>query len=294
MTKAVQVNDNALALASFTLEGGQVLNADTVRNYLVRGNGNVTDQEVLFFLELCKSRHLNPLQNDAYIIKFGSQPANIIVGKDVFVKRADQHPQFEGMRAGILVERNNEMIEIEGTAKLKKDIIVGGWCEVYRKDRKMPIKSTVAFEEYSKGQATWKQMPGVMIRKCAMVSALREAFPTDFQGMYDSAEIQSVPDKLPQKEVVIGKATSEQKRKLLAMAEVKGLYSHEDAKDTSKLEYFCSSNGYDLKDLKFEEVDELLQLLTNYEPAQDVEYTEEPIEETEDNGQIEGQQVMDM
>ena len=91
MTKAVQANDNALALASFTLEGGQVLNADTVRNYLVRGNGNVTDQEVLFFLELCKSRHLNPLQNDAYIIKFGSQPANIIVGKDVFVKRADQH-----------------------------------------------------------------------------------------------------------------------------------------------------------------------------------------------------------
>ena len=31
-----------------------------------------------------------------------------------------------------------------------------------------------------------------------------------------------------------------------------------------------------------------------YVNVQDVDYTEEPIEETEDNGQIEGQQVMDM
>ena len=159
---------------------------------------------------------------------------------------------------------------------------------------KFPIRSEVSLEEYSKSQATWKQMPCVMVRKCAMVTALREAFPEDLQGLYDSCEMKNVPDKLPTKEVVIGKATSEQKRQILAIAEIQGLYSHEDAKDTSKLEYFCSSNGYDLKDLKFEEVDELLQLLTDYEPVQDVDYTEEPIEETEDNGQIEGQQVMDM
>ncbi|MDU6534396.1 MAG: phage recombination protein Bet, partial [Intestinibacter bartlettii] len=267
---------------------------NTVKNYLVRGNGNITDQETLMFIELCKAQHLNPFLNEAYLIKFGTSPANIVVGKDVFVKRANRNEHFEGMRSGIIVERDGNLVEIEGSVKLKKDILIGGWCEVHRNDRKFPIKSSVALEEYSKSQSTWKTMPMVMIKKCAMVTALREAFPEDLQGLYDSCEIKEVPDKLPQKEVVIGKATSEQKRKLLAMAEVKGLYSHEDAKDTSKLEYFCSSNGYDLKDLKFEEVDELLQLLTNYEPAQDVDYTEEPIEETEDNGQIEGQQVMDM
>lgn len=294
MTKAVQVNDNALALAEYKLDGGQVLNNNTVKNYLVRGNGNITDQETLMFIELCKAQHLNPFINEAYLIKFGTSPANIVVGKDVFVKRANRNEHFEGMRSGIIVERDGNLVEIEGSVKLKKDILIGGWCEVHRNDRKFPIKSSVALEEYSKSQSTWKTMPMVMIKKCAMVTALREAFPEDLQGLYDSCEIKEVPDKLPQKEVVIGKATSEQKRKLLAMAEVKGLYSHEDAKDTSKLEYFCSSNGYDLKDLKFEEVDELLELLTNYEPVQDVDYTEEPIEETEDNGQIEGQQVMDM
>lgn len=284
MANAVAIS-NALALAEFTLETGQVINASTVRDYLVRGNGNVTDQEVLFFLELCKSQNLNPLKNEAYLIKFGTQPAQIVVGKDVFMKRADANMHFEGMRAGIIVERNGEMEYIEGSAKLKKDTIIGGWCEVYRDDRKFPIKSAVAFDEYNKAQATWKQMPGVMIRKCAMVTALREAFPSDFQGMYDSAEIKSVPDKLPTKEVIIGKATSEQKRKILAMAEVKGLYNHENPKDTKELEYFCSSNGYELKELAFEEVDEVLELLIKYEPVQDVEY-----KEVESDDQLEGQQ----
>ena len=294
MTKAVQRTNGALALAECTLEGGQVLNVETVKNYLVRGNGDITDQETLMFIELCKAQHLNPFLNEAYLIKFGTSPANIVVGKDVFVKRANRNEHFEGMRSGIIVERDGNLVEIEGSVKLKKDILIGGWCEVHRNDRKFPIKSSVALEEYSKSQSTWKTMPMVMIKKCAMVTALREAFPEDLQGLYDSCEIKEVPDKLPQKEVVIGKATSEQKRQILAIAEIQGLYSHEDAKDTSKLEYFCSSNGYDLKDLKFEEVDELLQLLTDYEPVQDVDYTEEPIEETEDNGQIEGQQVMDM
>lgn len=284
MANAVAIS-NALALAEFTLETGQVINAPTVRDYLVRGNGNVTDQEVLFFLELCKSQNLNPLKNEAYLIKFGTQPAQIVVGKDVFMKRADANMHFEGMRAGIIVERNGEMEYIEGSAKLKKDTIIGGWCEVYRDDRKFPIKSAVAFDEYNKAQATWKQMPGVMIRKCAMVTALREAFPSDFQGMYDSAEIKSVPDKLPTKEVIIGKATSEQKRKILAMAEVKGLYDHENPKDTKQLEYFCSSNGYELKELAFEEVDEVLKLLIKYEPVQDVEY-----QEVKEDDQLEGQQ----
>lgn len=294
MNKAAQRTNGALALAECTLEGGQVLNVETVKNYLVRGNGDITDQETLMFIELCKAQHLNPFINEAYLIKFGSQPAQIVTGKDVFVKRAYKNPNFEGMKAGIVILSNGEMQYREGSLKAPKEQLIGGWCEVYVRNMKFPIRSEVSLEEYSKSQATWKQMPCVMIRKCAMVTALREAFPEDLQGLYDSCEMKNVPDKLPQKEVVIGKATSEQKRKLLAMAEVKGLYSHEDAKDTSKLEYFCSSNGYNLKDLKFEEVDELLELLTNYEPVQDVEYTEEPIEEQEDNGQIEGQQVMDM
>ena len=128
-------------------------------------------------------------------------------------------------------------------------------------------------------------MPGVMIRKCAIVTALREAFPSDFQGMYDSAEIKNVPDKLPQKEVVIGKATIEQKRQIMDIAEDKGLYNRKN-KDTTELEKFCSSNGYDLKELKFEEVDALIILLKTYKPTID----DADFKEVEEDQQIEGQQ----
>ena len=100
MANAVATTNGALTLAEYTLDGGQVLNATTVKNYLVRGNGNITDQETLMFIELCKAQRLNPFLNEAYLIKFGTSPANIVVGKDVFVKRANRNEHFEGMRAG--------------------------------------------------------------------------------------------------------------------------------------------------------------------------------------------------
>ena len=36
-----------------------------------------------------------------------------------------------------------------------------------------------------------------------MVTALREAFPEDLQGMYDASEMQNVPDNLPEKEIKV-------------------------------------------------------------------------------------------
>lgn len=280
------MSNNALSLAEYKLDGGQVLTADTVKNYLVSGNGAITDQETLMFIELCKAQKLNPFIREAYLIKFGNSPANIVVGKDVFVKRAYRNPNFEGMRAGIVtVNKSGEMIEREGSLKGIDERLVGGWCEVYVKDMKFPIKSTVSLEEYSKSQATWKQMPCVMIRKCAIVTALREAFPEDLQGLYDASEM-GVDTKLPEKEVRVGYATTGQKQGIMKMASLKGLYDYENPKDISKLNEFCESNGYELKNLKFEEVEELVSLLANYEPKQqenkeiqDVEYTEI----TEDN-----------
>ena len=276
---------NSLATLEYTMADGQVLTADTVRNYLVSGNGNVTDQEVVMFIELCKAQHLNPFIREAYLIKFGNSPANIVVGKDVFVRRAYRNPDYEGMRAGIVVvDKTGDVKEREGSLKAPGETLIGGWCEVYIKNKKHPIKSIVSLEEYSKAQSTWKSMPMVMIRKVAMVTALREAFPEDLAGCYDAAEMQNVPDKLPEKEVKVGYATSSQKKVIMKLAETKGLYCFEN-KDVSKLEEFCSSNGYCLKELKYDEVDELLDVLTKYEPKEivvDANFKEvEPVEDIE-------------
>lgn len=274
-------NNNALQLATYTLDGGQVLTADTVKNYLVSGNGAITDQETLMFIELCKAQKLNPFIREAYLIKFGTSPANIVVGKDVFVKRAHRNPNFEGMKAGIVtVDKQGNVHEREGSLKLPGETLVGGWCEVFTSDKKFPVKSVVSMEEYDKKQSSWKTMPMVMIRKCAMVTALREAFPEDLQGLYDASEI-CVDTKLPEKPIEPGMASPKQKNMILALAAQKDLFNFEAKKDTSKLEDFCNSNGYDLKELTFEEAEEVLQLLAKYEPKKHEEEVVEDIQEVE-------------
>jgi len=176
----------------FTVNGEQVkLTGNTVRSYLVHGNDNVTDQEVVMFINLCRYQKLNPFLNEAYLIKFKGSPAQIVVSKEAFMKRAEAHPKYKGFRAGVIVEREGQLVEIEGAVKLPGDKLVGGWCEVYREDRKVPIVTKISFEEFSKGQATWKQMPLTMIRKSAIVNGLREAFPESLGAMYteDDADI---------------------------------------------------------------------------------------------------------
>ena len=296
------MSNNALQLAEFKLDGGQVLTADTVRNYLVNGGGDVSDQEVLMFVELCKAKGMNPFERDAYLIKYKSKnsqfdtPATIIVGKDFFIKKANENPAFEGMKAGIVVvDKDNQIHEREGSLKLPGETIAGGWCEVYRSDRKVPTKAIVAYEEYvqkkNNGEVNsmWSSKPGTMIRKVAQSQALREAFPNELRGLYQQEEM-GIDGKLPQKSIEPGMASNEQKNKIMAMANQKDLFSFETKKDTSKLEEFCHSNGYDLHKLTFEEAEEVLKLIANYEPkkhenVQDVEFTE--VTESEDN--IDGQ-----
>ena len=294
------MSNNALQLATYTLEGGQVLTADTVKNYLVNGGGNVSDQEVLMFIELCKAKGMNPFERDAYLIKYKNKnsqfdtPATIVVGKDFFIKKANENPAFEGMKAGIVVvDEEKQIHEREGSLKLPGEKIVGGWCEVYRSDRKVPTKSIVAYDEYvqkkNNGEVNsmWSSKPGTMIRKVAQSQALREAFPNELRGLYQQEEM-GIDGKLPQKPIEPGMASGEQKNKIMAMASQKELFDFNDMKNTKELEYFCESNGYDLKKLKFEEAEEVLQLLIEYDPKvntniedniQDVEYTEI----TEDN-----------
>lgn len=169
----------------FEVNGEQVkLSGNTISTFIKSGNGDITDQEAFMFLQLCKFQHLNPYLNEAYLVKFGSSPAQIIVSKEAFMKRANANEHFKGMTAGIVVQRGEDMLELEGALKLPKDILIGGWAEVVRDDRTQPIKIILSMDEFGKGQSTWKSMPQNMIRKTAIVNALREAFPETLGSMY--------------------------------------------------------------------------------------------------------------
>ena len=290
---------NALQLATYTLEGGQVLSATTVKNYIAP---EATDQEVLYFIELCKAQKLNPFVRDAYLVKYGSQPAQIIVGKDVFLKKAGENPNFNGLKAGIVVvDKNGDVKEREGSLKVPGDELIGGWCEVYLKNREYPTKCLVSLDEYIQKKkdgtvnSMWSSKPCTMIRKVAQSQALREAFPNELRGLYEKEEM-GIDTKLPEKEIIPGMASTKQKSKIMAMASQKGLYNFNNPKDIKELEYFCTSNGYDLKHLKFEEADEVLQLLIEYDPKDDVTVEDDEIQDVEfnevtetDESNVEGQ-----
>lgn len=179
-------------IVRFEANGQEIeLASSTVKDYLVNGNGKVTDQEALMFMELCKYQGLNPFLREAYLIKYSDKaPAQIVVGKDAFMKRAFSQADFERLEAGIIVDRNGQMLEVEGSFKLPKDGLLGGWARVYKKGLEEPVTtSKVSMQEYSKSQSTWKEMPATMIRKVAIVQALREAYPTELGAMYTSDEL---------------------------------------------------------------------------------------------------------
>lgn len=182
---------------TYDANGKQVnLSVETVKNYLVSGDKDrVTNQEVVMFINLCKFSGLNPWLKEAYCIKYGTEPATMVVGKEAFQKRAESHPSFDGCESGIIVIDGDGQIEYrKGSFKLPDDEIVGGWAEVWRKDKSHSTRIEVAFDEYAGRKkdgslnSQWGKKPGTMIRKVALVQALREAFPNSFGGMYAAEE----------------------------------------------------------------------------------------------------------
>jgi len=184
-------------LVEYETEHGTVkLSPGIIRKYLTNGDGTVTDEEVVMFTNLCRYQQLNPFLKEAYLIKYSANsPATMVVSKDAFLKRAEKHPQYDGCKAGVYVQKEKKLEKRIGTLFLNGETLVGGWAEVYRKDWTHPTEISVSYREYegkkSDGTANfqWARMPATMIRKVALAQALREAFTDEFQGMYDSSEI---------------------------------------------------------------------------------------------------------
>lgn len=165
------------------------ISLDDIKNTLTNGNGQVTNKEAVMFLSLCRYQHLNPFIREAYLVKFGDNPATMIVGKDVLLKRAMRAEKFKGLQAGVIIVSNGEFIEREGTFVLDSETLVGGWAKVYLKDYETPFYSSVSLKEYSTGKSNWASKPATMIRKVALAQALREAFPEEMSSLYDQTEM---------------------------------------------------------------------------------------------------------
>lgn len=199
----------------YEVDGEQIkLTPSIVQNYIVGTDAQITMPEFKFFTSLCKARGLNPFLKEAYCIKYGKNPAQIVVGKDAVLKRAIKNPNYDGMESGVIVQNKetSEIIERKGTFYLRdSENLVGGWAKVYRKDWQHPTYCSVGFDEVAQKKsdgslnANWSGKGATMVEKVAKVRALRETFVEELGGMYEAEEMGvDLPNETaPQKQEII-------------------------------------------------------------------------------------------
>lgn len=163
--------------------------------------------EKVAFVAYCMSNALDPLRKQVYFIKYDqSEPAAFVTSWEVFLDRAQRHPQFDGFENGIiwlvgspLVEGQPQVMQVVrgGPCDYLPDAnhkIIGGWAKVYRKDQKyariveVPLEEMIGRKRSGEPTKFWARMPTTMATKTPTARALRQAFPAELQGLYVEEE----------------------------------------------------------------------------------------------------------
>lgn len=165
-----------------------------------------TDKDVMGFMMLCKARELNPFTGDAFLIGYDSQDGpnfSLVTAKVAYDKRAERNEHFDGMESGLVILKEDTIIERrEGAILLQGETVIGAWAIVYRKDRERPTKHDVNLASYDKKRSHWNTDKPGMIVKVAEAGALRKAFPNTFAGMYIAEESEATHHAEVQAEIV--------------------------------------------------------------------------------------------
>lgn len=199
----------ATDIVKFTDDGGKPVQftGQDVKDLVC---SNATDKEVALFLAHCAKHNLDPIgAKDAYLIKYGNAPAQIITGFQVFNRRANRSKDYAGIEDGVVVYSQQRGIERRPGSAVYTEIgeqLLGGWARVSFKDGKKPAYAEVALKDFSTGKSNWLKMPGVMIDKVAKATAWRLAYPDEFGGMYvneEMAQAQAQPEPQPVQQPVV-------------------------------------------------------------------------------------------
>ena len=222
-----------------------VLDLADVKKYIAP---NATDKELYMFMNISKAYGLNPFKREVHFIKYGTNPGQVVVGYETFLKRAEASGQLDGWGV-VILDR--------GTPNERAVITI------HRKDRTQPFIWEVSRREFDKGQSTWKLMPEFMLKKVAISQGMRLCFAEQLGGMpYSPEEINgkrseelpkvepdeqpepvsppvAAPEDLPEEEPQKGMITKEQKNELYEKMKEAKL-----SKEQSK-EFFYWFNGRD-------------------------------------------------
>ena len=123
------------------------------------------------FLELCQAYKLNPFKREIYAVGYGNK-FNIIVGYEVYLKRAERIGRLDGWQC---------VADNEGKrAKIT----------IWRKDWSHPFEHEVFMNEVRQNSPIWQKMPIFMMKKVCIEQGFRLCFPDEMGGMpYGEEEV---------------------------------------------------------------------------------------------------------
>jgi len=159
-----------------------------------------TDDDCIKFQMMCQAKRLNPFEGDAFMIGYDTKNGpkfSQITAHQVFLKRAEVSPEYDGMESGVIVFRDEQMIDLEGDFMLDDDKLVGAWAKVYFKNRSHPMHKRVKLSTFDKGTNQWASNKAGMIVKCAEADALRSSFPNLLGSLYTREETVDLQAEAP-------------------------------------------------------------------------------------------------
>lgn len=134
---------------------------------------DLNDVQFEVFLEIAKSRDLNPFTKQIYALKYGNT-VNYIVGIDGFRDIAHRTGQYLGCSFKDEYE-DGKLFAIECTVKKLVQGQVGEFT------------SRVLMSEFNSKKQQWSIRPYQMLRKVAEAHAIRQAF-SEAEGLYSAEE----------------------------------------------------------------------------------------------------------
>lgn len=146
-----------------------------------------TEAEFVSCCLVAKEHGLNPLTKEIYFMRDKHGNIQAIVGVDGWIKKCNEHPQFDGMEFEAVNDDNGKPISLT--------------IAIYRKDRSRPTKVTEYFSEcvqVRKTDGPWQTHPHRMIRNRTICQGGRVAF--GFAGLMDRDEFdqwQAMKDVTP-------------------------------------------------------------------------------------------------
>jgi len=200
-TKVVQTQDKTeVSFTPFGASDKIKLSITMIREFIAvptKSGALPSPRDCLRFLMLCKGKRANPFEGDCYMIGYDSQNGpsfSIVCGIELFLKRAEQSPDYDGRESGVVVETTDGIIERQGSIVYDNEKLLGGWAKVYRKNHSHPEYKSVKFTTYNTGKSRWEKDPGGQIEKVALSQALRQGYATALGGLYTQEEMQRVTE----------------------------------------------------------------------------------------------------